>query len=210
MAEDAPFDPLALENLGVILAVELLRQPLAPLPPASFEGAGVYALYYGGGHPAYRDLVQLDAGRWSYPVYVGQAMASGFSLSVTKQKRIHERLKNHAQSIEEVSNLDLADFRCRYLVINDAHVGLAESVLITAFGPPWNGMGFGSKVVGERRMGQQVSLWDSLHPGRAGRPASNVRSDEAAAKIRKSLDALSVQPDDRRIQWMLDRIRKFL
>lgn len=210
MAEEAPFDPLALDNIGVVLAVELLSQPLHVLPPASFAGAGVYALYYAGPHKAYRNLVAIDGKRWRYPIYVGQAMSTGFSLGATKQKRIYERFKNHAKSIEEVSNLEISDFRCRYLVINDAHIALAESVLITAFRPPWNGMGFGSKVVGKYRMEGAVSLWDSIHPGRGGRPAGVERADEAAERVAESITALSQEPNDPRIKWMLERIRKFL
>jgi len=61
------FDPLAVENIGVTLAVELLEQPLLPMPPPTpFAGAGVYALYYGGDHPTYRSLVDLDGGRFKW------------------------------------------------------------------------------------------------------------------------------------------------
>jgi hypothetical protein len=39
------FDPLSVENVGVTLAVELLEQPLLPMPPPTpFAGAEVYAL----------------------------------------------------------------------------------------------------------------------------------------------------------------------
>ena len=210
MADDVPFDPLALDNIGVVLAVELSRQELHPLPPPSFSGAGVYALYYGGNHAPYRELVALDGGKWRYPIYVGQATSTGFSLGATEQKRILERLRNHAKSIEQAQNIELSDFRCRYLVINDAHIALAEAVLITAFRPPWNGMGLGSKVVGKFRMGGAASLWDSIHPGRAGRPAGAQRADEAATRVKESIAALTQEPDDPRLKWMLERIRKFL
>lgn len=210
MADDAPFDPLSLDNIGFVLAVELLSQPLHPLPSTPFAGAGVYALYYDGPHAAYRELVALDEKRWRYPIYVGQAMSMGFSLGATRQKRIHERLKNHAKSIEQAENLDIANFRCRYLVINDAHIALAESVLIAAFRPTWNGMGLGSKVVGKNRMEGAVSLWDSIHPGRGGRPAGAERAEKATGRVRDSIAALSQEPDDLRMKWMLERIRRFL
>lgn len=210
MADEAPFDPLSLDNIGFVLAVEMLSQPLHPLSPPSFTGAGVYAVYYGGAHPAYSELVNRDGGKWRYPIYVGQAMSTGFSLGATRQRRIHERLRNHAKSIEQAENLELADFRCRYLVINDAHIALAESVLIVAFRPTWNGMGFGSKVVGKNRMEGAASLWDSIHPGRGGRPAGAERADEAAKRVSESIAALSQDPDDPRMKWMLERIRKFL
>ena len=75
-SRDLPeFDPLAVENVGVTLAVELLEQPLQPMPPPEpFAGAGVYALYYAGNHPAYAGLTALDGGRFKYPVYIGKGL----------------------------------------------------------------------------------------------------------------------------------------
>lgn len=215
MADGLPFDPLAVENVGVVLAVELLSQPLHHLPPEkAFAGAGVYALYYNGPHDAYRSLVKLNGGKWRYPVYIGQAMREnakqGFSPRPTTRQRIFSRLKNHADSIKQIQNLSVNDFRCRYLVVNDAYIGLAEAVLITTFRPVWNGMGLGSKVVGGPRMSGEVSLWDSIHPGRGGRPAGAHRALEAAEKMAESVEALQREPDDPRVQWMLERIRKFL
>lgn len=219
-----PFDPLAVENIGVTLAVELLEQQLYPLPPEEkLPGAGVYALYYSGNHPAYTQFVSMDnrRGGWKYPVYIGSAVREnakqGFNPRPTNQARLWNRLKNHADSISEVeaAGLDrhfrLADFRCRFLMLNDAYITLAESVLIATFRPAWNGMGFGSKVVGGRRMTGQPSLWDSLHPGRGGRPAGTAeRGRDAAAKIQESIERLSEEPNDPRTIKMLEKIRRFL
>ena len=47
------------------------------LPPADrFAGAGVYAIYCTGKHPAYKRLVGLDKGKGGskYPVYIGSAV----------------------------------------------------------------------------------------------------------------------------------------
>ncbi|HCF7311842.1 TPA: Eco29kI family restriction endonuclease [Pseudomonas aeruginosa] len=219
-----PFDPLAVENVGVTLAVELLEQPLHPLPPPDrFTGAGVYALYYTGSHSAYADLIGLDngAGGTKYPVYIGSAVREnakqGFNPRPTAQARLWTRLGHHAESIRAVENagLDpafkLEDFRCRFLVLNDAYVTLAESVLIATFRPAWNGMGFGSKVVGVRREGQVPSLWDSLHAGRGGRPAGTAeRKTAAEAQIAATIQKLSEEPTDPRSARMMERIKRFL
>jgi hypothetical protein len=63
--------------------------------------------------------------------------------------------------------------------------------MIRVFRPPWNGMGMGSKVVGGRRMGQEPSLWDSLHPGRVGRPkGSESQQQKAVAKLDQCVEDL--------------------
>lgn len=62
------------ENVGVTQAAELLEQPLLPMPPPTpFAGAWVYAIDYGGDHPAYSSLVAQDGGRFKYPIYLGKA-----------------------------------------------------------------------------------------------------------------------------------------
>lgn len=217
-SQPLPFDPLAVENVGVTLAVELLSMPLQPLPPAErFTGAGVYALYYLGNHEAYADLKAIEeaAPGGGVPLYIGSAVREnakqGFNPKPSGQARIYNRLRNHADSIEQTDNLELADFRCRYLVLNDAYITLAESVMITTFRPPWNGMGFGSKVVGGERMTGRASLWDSLHTGRGGRPAgTEARAVEAQAKIAASIEQLREPPSDERTQRMIAKIRHFL
>ncbi len=219
-----PFDPLAVENVGVTLAVELLEQKLYPLPPEDrVAGAGVYALYYSGNHPAYSRLVEMDTkkGGWKYPIYIGKAVREnakqGFNPRPSNRARLWDRLGHHAASIQEVQDagLDpkfkLKDVRCRFLMLNDAYITLAESVLIATFRPAWNGMGFGSKVVGGRRMSGRASLWDSLHPGRGGRPAGTAeRGAEATAKIQESIDKLLEEPTDPRTAKMMEKIKRFL
>lgn len=212
-----PFDPLAVENVGVTLAVEFLEQPLHALPPPTpFPGAGVYALYYSGSHPAYIGLRRLEAERrgWMYPVYIGSAVREnarqGFNPRSSSRTRIFGRLRDHANSIAQAPNLDLLDFRCRFLVLTDAYITLAESVMITTFRPAWNGMGFGSKVVGGARMSGQPSPWDSLHPGRGGRPVGGERQAElATSRIAQSIEELASDPADLRIARMVDKIRRF-
>jgi hypothetical protein len=211
----AEFDPLAVENVGVTLAVELLEQPLSKMPPeAPFSGAGVYALYYSGSHEAYSVLSKLDEGRFKYPIYIGKAAGEsakqGFSPNGNGERKLYGRIVEHSRSIEAVENLELDDFRCRYLVLNDAYITLAESVMIRLFRPPWNGMSFGSKVVGKFREGGTPGLWDALHPGRRGRPAGSERADAAAQLIAKRSAELSQDLADPTLKRMYDRVMKFV
>lgn len=211
-----PFDPLALENVGVTLAIELMEQTLHSVPPEKiFGGAGVYALYYGGDLEAYAPLRELDQaeGGWRIPIYIGRAerknVRKGFSTKPVTEAALHDRIKKHARSIVQAENLSLADFRCRYLVLNDAYISLAESVMIATFRPLWNGMGLGSNQTGGPRMAGQASQWDSLHPGRSGRPAGTPESKAlAAAAIANVIAALSEPRDDPRTETMIEKIRR--
>lgn len=211
-----PFDPGSVENVGVTLVVELLEQTLHPMPPdSSFPGAGVYALYYAGEHSAYERLVELDGGRFKYPIYIGKAAREnakqGFSPRPAAKAKLYDRISQHASSIDAVDNLSLSDFRCRFLIINDAHIALAESVMIRVFRPPWNGMGFGSKVVGKERMSQRPSAWDSLHSGRTGRPVgSDDQEKKARAKIDQCVTELQQEIADPILKRMYERIMKFV
>lgn len=215
MAESNEFDPLAVENVGVTLAVELLEQPLTDMPPAEpFNGAGIYALYYSGSHDAYTDLCGLDGGRFKYPVYIGKAAGQsakqGFNPNGSGKRKLYGRIVDHARSIEAVDNLDLSEFKCRYLVLNDAYIALAESVMIRLFRPPWNGMSFGSKVVGKNRMTGKPGLWDALHPGRGGRPSGIEQATEAAEIIAHRTAELSQDLADPTLQRMYERVMKFV
>jgi hypothetical protein len=72
-------------------------------------------------------------------------------------------------------------------------------------------MSFGSKVVGRYRMRGKPPLWDSLHPGRSGRPGgSDERAKEAAAVIAKRIAELGEEISDPTIRRMYERITKFV
>lgn len=196
------------------LAVELLEQPLRRMPPEEFAGPGIYALYYHGDHPAYATLKSIDAGRDKYPVYIGKAAGQsskqGFRPGTGGAKKLYSRISDHAKSIAQVDNLELDDFRCRFLVLNDAYIALAESVPIRVFRPAWNGMSFGSKVVGKNRMTGDVGLWDALHPGRGGRPSGTERADDAVALISKRITELSEEIKDPEVKRIHDRVMRFV
>lgn len=210
------FDPLAVENVGVTLAAEFLQQPVAAFPPADqFSGPGVYALYYQGTHAAYAPLVELDDGACKFPVYVGKASRSGtkqgFNPAPSRKTELWSRIKKHHDSVTSASNLSSRDFRVRYLVLKPAYIDLAESVMIRVFRPPWNGMGLGSNETGGKRMTGAGSFWDSLHPGRKGRPAGTEETARLAADaIRQRVEELHSPSPDPVLRRMHDRIMKFV
>ena len=82
---------------------------------------------------------------------------------------LYNRLRVHYASIDQASNLAVQGFLCRYLIIDEIWVPLAESLLITQFAPVWNQAvdGFGIKTPGAGRNLQKRSEWDVLHPGRS-------------------------------------------
>ena len=108
------------------------------------------------------------------PIYVGKAIPKGGRKGgLTKDasvgsRALADRLRQHAASIEEATNLDLADFHIRHLVVDDIWIPLGENMLIESFKPVWNRAidGFGNKDPGRRRATQYKSPWDVLHPGR--------------------------------------------
>ena len=101
---------------------------------------------------------------------------------------MYSRLAEHADSIRQVKNLDVADFLCRYLVVDDIWIPLGESLLIQTFSPVWNHVidGFGNHDPGKGRHQGRMPSWDVLHPGRpwAGKLQPNKRAaDELLAAI---------------------------
>ena len=55
----------------------------------------------------------------SWPIYVGKAVPAGarkggFGLGLKPGRDLYKRLREHAESVEQAENLDLADFRCRF------------------------------------------------------------------------------------------------
>lgn len=170
-----PFNPLDKTNLGESVAEAVLQQPVGPLPPDTpFVGAGIYALYYEGDLVLYQGISELNRdGLYRWPIYVGKAVPAGarkggYGLGADPGQALFKRLAEHASSIEQAKNLRLADFRCRFLVVDDIWIPLAESLLIEMFSPLWNRKidGFGNHDPGSGRHQQQRSPWDVLHPGR--------------------------------------------
>jgi Eco29kI restriction endonuclease len=147
----------------------------SPLPPSqAFIAAGVYAIYYTGDFPLYRPIAEQNgSGGIEQQIYVGKAVpagarAGGFGLGATPGTVLYGRLAEHGESIREASNLELDDFYCRYLAVDDIWIPLGEALLIETFSPIWNMVitGFGIHDPGAGRANQRRSMWDVIHPGR--------------------------------------------
>jgi hypothetical protein len=171
---DKPYNPLEKFNLAKSIEGELLARTAEPITIADrIEGAGVYVIYYVGSFAPYGSLAEANRNSCSKPIYVGKAIPKGGRKGgLTKDsgsgRALADRLRQHIASIEEVSNLDIADFRLRYMVLEDIWIPLGENMLIETFRPVWNRAidGFGNKDPGKRRASQYKSPWDVLHPGR--------------------------------------------
>ncbi len=169
-----PFNPLSKTNLGESVADALLARPVTSLPPSQFVGAGIYSIYYHGNHPAYLEIAEMNMDdKFLWPIYVGKAVPAGarkggFGLDEDPGVVLFKRLSEHAMSIQQTENLAVEHFSCRFLVVEDIWIPLAESLLIQMFSPLWNKYldGFGNHDPGRGRYQQQRSPWDTLHPGR--------------------------------------------
>lgn len=171
-----PYNPLDKINLARSIEQELLDR--APVPLGQLgdpKGAGVYAIYYAGGFPPYaRISASPGDSKEQPPIYVGKAIPrggrkGGLTKDATIGTALRDRLRQHAQSVDEAGNLDLDEFWLRYLTVDDIWIPLGENVLIDTFKPLWNRAidGFGNKDPGRRRSTQYRSPWDVLHRGRS-------------------------------------------
>jgi Eco29kI-like restriction endonuclease len=170
------FDPLNRVNLGRSLETALLSRPLTALawvPP--FWGSGIYAIYFRGSDSPglYGRLAQSPS-----PIYVGRAVPRGARKGLVeveegrRSRSLWARLDEHRESIEEARDLDIQDFRCRWLVADMLFVPMAERLIIQTYRPLWNVLidGFGNHDPGSGRYDQERSPWDTLHEGRSWAP----------------------------------------
>lgn len=196
-AEIIPFNPLNKKNLGASVAEALLdgkTHPLGTLP--EFDGAGIYVIYYSGAHPAYTEIAKRNqSGKATAPIYVGKAVPAGARKGVKKKdgekikRPLFKRLSEHAESIQQVASLQIGDFTCRYLVVDDIWIPLGESLLIARYSPVWNALvdGFGNHDPGKRRHEGLRPRWDTLHPGRPWASKGSARK-ETAADIQRDVE----------------------
>lgn len=213
-----PYNPLDKRNLGRSVAEALLESDLVSLPASesreSFVGAGVYAIYYFGErspYPPYQRLADHNnqTANELIPIYVGKAIprgarTAGVGIDAPVGTVLFGRLQEHGESIVDAVNLDLDDFKCRYLQVDDIWIPLGESLLIQRFRPIWNVLvgGFGNHDPGGGRRNQRRSAWDTIHPGRGWAARLNqpypLTSDELNRRVEAflaggSVPTLSVQ-----------------
>jgi len=176
MATGARFNPLNTRVVGANVVDALLARPAEPMGTlTTFIGAGIYAIYYTGGFVPYVVISsENQSSEFGRPIYIGKAVpsgtrAGGILADEYTGTALYRRLVQHAESVRATSNLDISDFFCRYLIVDDVWIPLAESFLITRFSPLWNLLitGFGNHNPGGGRHAGLRPRWDTLHPGRS-------------------------------------------
>lgn len=159
--------------------------------------------YYRGDFAPYKRLVDLNKEGYNVPIYVGKAVPAGarkggLGMNVDHGLALFNRLSEHFGSVSKANNLNEKDFMCRYLVVDDIWIPLAESMLIERFKPLWNRCidGFGNHDPGKGRYQQQKSPWDCIHEGREWAEKLNPNTtskDELLEKVAKYLENYTVQ-----------------
>jgi hypothetical protein len=166
------FQSVVADAINFFIATPVQSLP----PPTQFAGVGVYSIYYTGALPIYASIPNLTKPTCILPIYVGKAVTAGWrtgrSIATGQTPELFRRLREHARSIEQTSNLDVRDFQCRFMLLsgNEADlISTVESVLIRRYIPLWNTVvdGFGNHDPGKGRYNQSPSEWDVLHPGRS-------------------------------------------
>ena len=189
-----PFNPLDKKNLGASVAEALVTSTayaLGEVPP--FSGVGIYAIYYCGDFKPYQRIAQQNADLQQprMPIYVGKAVPAGSRKGIVvsdplQSKSLFNRLSEHAESIRLAQNIDINDFVCRYVIVDEIWIPLGESLLIAKFAPLWNTLveGFGNHDPGSRRYQGLRPRWDVAHPGRTWALKCKQREETAADILR--------------------------
>ena len=207
MEDPIPYNPLAKRNLAANIVTKLLQQAPEALPPsARFVGAGIYLIYYTGDFAPYKPIADANrSSRFAQPIYVGKAVPAGArkggqGLDTPHGTALHKRLWEHAESIKTATNLKLADFKCRWLVVDEVFIPLGEALLISHYKPVWNLVvdGFGNHAPGGGRARGKKPMWDVLHPGRAWATelGAAVNESQVLSLIQKHFDKVPVPPKD--------------
>lgn len=198
------FNPLSYVALSDSLSRAIMSSELYPMRTIqneSFDGFGIYALFYDGGFPAYRRLAEQNRehpGTW--PIYIGVSAPRTLkgsqldpnSVDVNNTaKQLSNRVRHHAGSIDAAMNLDIEDFTCRLLTLSFIWAPVAESAMIARYEPIWNSYitGFGNHTQGIGRAEGKQTRWDTLHPGRVmnGQP-NTLTADQLIEEAESRLE----------------------
>jgi hypothetical protein len=171
------FNPLDKTNLGESVVRALLRATPGRLSElTSFNGAGLYVLYYAGANQIYRLISQKNQppGTLVAPIYIGRAEPAGRRKGLAANPLdagpiLFNRLSEHFDTIDQTDDLKPTDFWVRCLIVDDIWIPLGEALLIRHFTPVWNSVldGFGNHDPGIGRYFGARPDWDELHPGRS-------------------------------------------
>ena len=162
------FPSKKLEKVANSVVKFLERSPYHSLPISKFTGCGVYVLFYRGDLDFYKNLIDNP----DKPIYVGKAVPKGWRSGRTSTDKtstnLWKRIKEHSNSISQAQNLSVADFECKYIILDIDLIVFTEAKLIRTYKPLWNCniCGFGNHNPGTNRLNQAKSDWDVLHPGR--------------------------------------------
>lgn len=196
------FDPADPVTAGRLVAAALIAQPRVPMElvqPA--YGAGVYAIYYKGDHPAYAPISGTET-----PIYVGKADPASAGAATPREQgpKLSARLAEHRKTIRKVEEhaattglpdplrpIRIADFECRRLVTATNAQMYAERHLIDLFKPVWNSdtkLCWGLSMHGDTT-GRNNSRppWHVLHPGVSWALRDNIEDSKPAAEILAAL-----------------------
>lgn len=200
------FDPADPKAIGRMVSIALLAQPLVPLSdvPQAY-GSGVYAIYYQGDHPLYKDIAGTET-----PIYVGKADPESDDASTTREQgaKLTGRLAEHAGTIStaesyasqlppHLSVIRLKDFLCRRLVCATNAQLVAEKHLISKFWPIWNSetkacWGMSKHGDAAKTRANKRSPWDVVHPGRQwaldSRLIDSLSPEAIALRINETLN----------------------
>lgn len=167
-------------------------------PPVKFHGTGVYAIYYTGKSEYYKTIYEQNRLEFHQPIYVGKAVPGGWRQARESKTgkvtfELFRRLSEHSKSINQVNNLEIQDFYCRFMILENSAshlISTVEAALIRTYKPVWNAQidGFGNHDPGSGRYNQAKSEWDILHPGRPWAekcvgPSSSIDKVEEKAQV---------------------------
>ena len=198
------FDPADSVTAGRLVAAALIAQPRVAIELVQPSyGAGVYAIYYKGDHPAYGPISGTET-----PIYVGKADPDSASAATPRQQgpKLSGRLADHRKTIRTVETyaktnalaaglhpLAIAHFECRKLVTATHAQMYAERHLIDMFKPVWNsetkicwGMSMHGDTTGRNNARPP---WHVLHPGVSWALRENIVDSRPSTQIITDLAA---------------------